>query len=79
MGNLVEDPAAALLFIDFAAGSTLQLSGRAETEWITPGTPGDDGGTGRRVRFAPHRVVSTSGLPQRLLDLLPYPRNPPLT
>jgi predicted pyridoxine 5'-phosphate oxidase superfamily flavin-nucleotide-binding protein len=79
MGNLVEDPAAALLFVDFAAGSTLQLSGRAEVEWITPGAPGDDGGTGRRVRFTPHRVVSTCGLPHRLLDLLPYPQNPPLT
>lgn len=79
MGNLAEDPAAALLFVDFAAGSTLQLSGRAEVEWITPGAPGDDGGTGRRVRFTPRRVVSTSGLPHRLLDLLPYPKNPPLT
>jgi hypothetical protein len=44
-----------LAVIDFAAGSTLQLSGRAEVEWITPGAPGDDGGTGRRVRFTPHR------------------------
>jgi predicted pyridoxine 5'-phosphate oxidase superfamily flavin-nucleotide-binding protein len=79
MGNLVEDPAAALLFIDFAAGSALQLSGHAEVEWIAPGAPGDDGGTGRRVRFTPHRVVSTKGLPRRLLDHLPYPRNPPLT
>jgi hypothetical protein len=79
MGNLVEEPAAALLFVDFAAGSTLQLSGRAEVEWITPGTPGDDGGTGRRVRFTPRRVVSTTGHPRRLLDLRPYPKNPPLT
>lgn len=79
MGNLVADPAAALLFVDFAAGSTLQLSGRAEVEWIKPGAPGDDGGTGRRVRFTPHRVVSTTGLPRRLLDLRPYPENPPLT
>jgi hypothetical protein len=79
MGNLVEDPAAALLFMDFAAGSALQLSGRAEVEWIAPGAPGDDGGTGRRVHFTPQRVVSTKGLPRRLLDHQPYPRNPPLT
>jgi uncharacterized protein len=79
LGNLVQNPAAALLFIDFAAGSALQLSGVADVEWIAPGAPGDDGGTGRRVRFTPRRTASTTGLPRRLLDLLPYPKNPPLT
>jgi uncharacterized protein len=79
LGNLVEDPAAALLFMDFASGTALQLSGEAEVEWTAPGAPGDDGGTGRRVRFTPHRVVSTTGLPYQLLDLQPYPKNPPLT
>ena len=49
VGNIVEDPAAALLFLDFAAGEGLQLSGRARLDWIPPGTPGDDAGTGRRV------------------------------
>ena len=79
LGNLVEDPAAALLFLDFAAGNVLQLSGRAALEWITPGAPGDDGGTGRRVSFVPQRVATTIGLPYQLLDLLPYPQNPSLT
>ena len=51
LGNLAIDDAAALLFIDFTTGSTLQLSGVAEVEWGTPVAPGDDGGVGRRVRF----------------------------
>jgi uncharacterized protein len=51
-GNLVVDPAAALLFLDFETGQTLHLSGTAEVEWTAAGVDGDDGGTGRRVRFA---------------------------
>ena len=51
LGNLATDDTAALLFIDFTTGSTLQLSGVAEVVWGTAGAPGDDGGVGRRVRF----------------------------
>ncbi|MCZ4602410.1 pyridoxamine 5'-phosphate oxidase family protein [Streptomyces sp. Lzd4kr] len=60
LGNVAVDPAAALLFIDFTSGSQIQLSGTAELEWVTPGSPGDDGGTGRRVRFHPQQVHTSS-------------------
>jgi predicted pyridoxine 5'-phosphate oxidase superfamily flavin-nucleotide-binding protein len=79
MGNIVENPATALLFMDFEAGTTVQLSGRATLEWTVRGARGDDGGTGRRVRFAPGRIASTTGLPYRLLDMEPYAKNPPIT
>lgn len=57
-GNLAENPEAALLFVDFAAGTALHASGRAEVVWTDESVPGDDGGTGRRVRFTPDRVVA---------------------
>ncbi len=57
-GNLVVDPAAALLFISFDTGRILQLSGTAAIEWDHPGEPGDDSHTGRRARFHTQRVVS---------------------
>lgn len=56
-GNLLSDPSAALLFVDFASGDTLHLSGTAEVEWSRPGDPDDDEATGRRVRFTPVRVI----------------------
>jgi hypothetical protein len=64
-GNLAVDPAAALLFADFGAGRTLQLSGTAVVDWTEPGAAGDDGGTGRRVRFTPQCVVAGTLLPAR--------------
>lgn len=33
LGNLLLDPRAALLFVDFARGEMLQLQGRAEVDW----------------------------------------------
>ncbi|MGH3169738.1 MAG: pyridoxamine 5'-phosphate oxidase family protein, partial [Trebonia sp.] len=57
-GNLALNPRAALLFIDFGTGRTLHLSGTATIEWGQPGEPGEDGGTGRRVRFDLERLVS---------------------
>ena len=42
LGNLLGDPRAGLLFIDFARGELLQLQGRAEIDW-TPGGSGPDG------------------------------------
>lgn len=77
MGNLAVDPTAALLFVDFATGQTLRLSGTAELEWITPGSPGDDDGTGRRIRFRPQRVM-TGALPMRSGEVNPSPHNPSL-
>lgn len=42
LGNLLGDPRAGLLFIDFATGELLQLQGRAEIDW-TPGGAGPPG------------------------------------
>jgi uncharacterized protein len=58
-GNLAVNPEAALLFIDFRAGVTLHLSGTAGIEWGQPGAPGDDGRTGRRVRFDVERLATS--------------------
>lgn len=63
LGNLEVDPEAALLFLDFAIGRTLHLSGRAQVEWGAVGRAGDDDGTGRIVRFRPERLVAGSALP----------------
>jgi uncharacterized protein len=79
MGNIVESPATSLLFFDFAASSTLQLSGRACLEWTTPGMSGDDGWTGRRIRFTPEQVVRITHLPFQVLGYKPYAKNHPLT
>ena len=78
MGNIAVNPEAALLFVDFATGRTLHLSGRAELDWLAPGAPGDDGNTGRRVRFHPDRVVTAPALPLRANGVNPSPYNPTL-
>jgi predicted pyridoxine 5'-phosphate oxidase superfamily flavin-nucleotide-binding protein len=57
-GNLAVDDSAALFFVDFATGTTVQLSGHAAVEWTVAGAAGDDGGTGRRVRFSWDEVVT---------------------
>jgi uncharacterized protein len=78
LGNIAVDPAAAMLFFDFAAGDAVQLSGEAAVEWIGPGSPGDDGGTGRRVRFTPRHIVRRNDLSFHATAVKPYPRNPAL-
>jgi predicted pyridoxine 5'-phosphate oxidase superfamily flavin-nucleotide-binding protein len=78
-GNLAIDPETALLFLDFTTGRTLQLSGTAAIEWGEPGRPGDDGHTGRRVRFTLRRLVAGHLPAARQLACRPYPRNPDLT
>lgn len=78
-GNLEVDPEAALLFPEFESSLTLQLSGIARVEWGAPGQVGDDGQTGRRVRFVVDRLVAGQLLPARETAHLAYPRNPTLT
>lgn len=78
MGNIAVNPEAALLFVDFATGTTLHLSGRAELEWLAPGSSGDEGDTGRRVRFRPERIVQAAPLPLRAIGVNPSPDNPPI-
>lgn len=77
LGNMAVDPQAALLFVDFTNGTLLQLSGTAQLEWVTPGSSGDDGGTGRRVRFHP-QWVRTGRTPLRAQAVNFSPHNPGL-
>jgi len=50
-GNIETDPRAGLLFVDFASGDTLSLTGRAAVRW----DPATTGGTGRTLAFAVDR------------------------
>jgi uncharacterized protein len=77
LGNLAVDPAASMLFVDFGTGQTLHLSGAAEVEWAEPGAPGDDGFTGRRIRFTPRQVIQPAeALPIHATSVSPYRHNP---
>jgi predicted pyridoxine 5'-phosphate oxidase superfamily flavin-nucleotide-binding protein len=78
-GNLTVAPTAALLFVDFDSGRTLQLSGTASIEWDHRGEAGDDGHTGRRARFHTERVVAGHLHGIRQTEHHSYPRNPALT
>ena len=64
LGNIVQNPAAGLLFVDFESGDILQLSGAAEIIW-----PGESRfhyeGALRYLRIAPAQVV-------RRASALPY-------
>jgi predicted pyridoxine 5'-phosphate oxidase superfamily flavin-nucleotide-binding protein len=79
LGNVAVDPTAALLFIDFATGRTLHLNGHAALEMTARGAAGDDGQTGRRVRFHVATVAVGARLPQRAARSVSYPRNPSVT
>jgi uncharacterized protein len=61
-GNLAVDDEAALLFVDFVTGASLQLSGTAQVEWTSRGTDGDDGDVGRRVAFTVGSGVASGDL-----------------
>jgi len=54
LGNLEVDPSAALLFVDWTAGTTLHLSGTAAVDWESPAS--------RRVAFTVESVVSGAPL-----------------
>jgi hypothetical protein len=79
LGNLTADPSAALLFPGFGTGRVLHVSGTAVTEWGPSGQPGDDGGTGRRIRFTVESVKRGPQLQVRSRQVIPYTQNPPLT
>lgn len=57
LGNLATDPAASLVFVDWADGTVLALSGTAVVEWLDGSSADVEGGTGRRVRFTTEAVV----------------------
>lgn len=78
-GNLAVDSTAALLVVGFDTGRILQLSGTATISWNHLGERGDDGHTGRRVRFRIQRVVSGRLAVPRQNEHHAYPRNPALT
>lgn len=77
LGNLAVNPEAALLFFDFATGRISQLSGTGAIEWGEAGRSGDDGYTGRIVRFEVRRIVSGRPVARQVAHT-PYPRNPQL-
>ncbi len=82
LGNLTVNPEAALLFVDFATGATLHLSGIAELEWHTPDPANDDGDnpdTGRRIRFHPTHIRPGAPLPVRATADLWTTQSAPLT
>ncbi|GAA1578557.1 pyridoxamine 5'-phosphate oxidase family protein [Kribbella sancticallisti] len=76
LGNLQEDPAAGLLFVDWETGTTLQVSGRAQVEWdADPGVPGAQ----RQVSFEVERVVQVDGgNPLSWTPAVPSRFNPPV-
>ncbi|OSC24475.1 pyridoxamine 5'-phosphate oxidase [Mycobacterium vulneris] len=61
-GNLAVDDKAALLFLDFDTGASLQISGTAHVRWTTPGAADDDGAVGRNVAFSVDAVATLAGL-----------------
>jgi predicted pyridoxine 5'-phosphate oxidase superfamily flavin-nucleotide-binding protein len=75
-GNLESDKTSALLFVDYESGVTLHLSGTATVEWTAAGIAGDDGGTGRRVRFTVDAIASGPLLGVRSDAPQPSPHNP---
>ena len=60
LGNLAVDPVAGLLFLDFARGDTLQLTGRAAVDW-DPTRAAAFPGAARVIDFALEAVVAIAG------------------
>ena len=60
LGNLAVDQRAGLLFLDFARGNTLQLTGRAEVDW-DPTRAAVFLGAARVIDFALEAVVAIAG------------------
>ncbi len=76
LGNLALNPAAGLLFIDFAAGATLQLTGKAEILW-EPEIAQQFSGAQRVIRFSINQVMETRGVIPFQWNFVEYsPHNP---
>ena len=79
LGNIAESPAAGLLFSEWSTGTTLQLTGRAHTNW-DPAAAQRFAGAKRVVEFAIDRSVLTEhASPLRWTAASPsrfYPRAP---
>ena len=75
LGNLAINPGAGLLFIDFDAGETLQLTGTTAIDLNDPDDEGRSGGTGRAWTFTPSQW-RRAPLPPRVraefLDFSPF-------
>ena len=74
-GNLELDPACGLVFLDWAGGRTLHLTGRARVDWDDRSAPGAI----RTVRFQVERVVqvdAATALRWRLLEYSPVNPKP---
>ncbi|MDN3557500.1 FAD-binding oxidoreductase [Halomonas maura] len=55
IGNLLRDPRVGLLFVDFATGGMLQITGRARIDWAPAGS--HDPNAKRMIEVAVERVV----------------------
>ncbi|MCI0709701.1 MAG: pyridoxamine 5'-phosphate oxidase family protein [Chloroflexi bacterium] len=77
LGNIAANPHAGLLFIDFAGGSTLQLSGQAEIIWDSDRAASFPGAE-RVVEFHIEQVIQTANAIPFRYDFVQYsPYNPP--
>ncbi len=76
LGNLTADPSAGLLFVDFARGDVLQVTGEASVDW-DPQRAAGWAGAERVVDFTVREVVRRDGaLPLWFGDAEPSPFNP---
>ncbi|MFI9576536.1 pyridoxamine 5'-phosphate oxidase family protein [Microbispora rosea] len=74
LGNLELNPAAGLLFLDWATGDALHLTGRARVDWDPREVPGAQ----RLVEFDVERVLQVGGASQLRWAFEEYSRfNPP--
>ncbi|MEO1575991.1 MAG: FAD-binding oxidoreductase, partial [Pseudomonadota bacterium] len=68
IGNLVADPRVGLLFLDFAGGGLLQITGRATIDWDSPAVA-EHAGARRLVIIDIEHIVERHGvLPMRFSD-----------
>ncbi|GGO06801.1 oxidoreductase [Microbispora rosea subsp. aerata] len=75
LGNLELNPAAGLLFLDWATGDALHVTGRARVDWDPRGVPGAQ----RLVEFDVERVLQVAGASPLRWAFEEYSRfNPPV-